>query len=545
MYAYVIHHLPHPVWKDGGFGAFDDRSRGWSEIARLVCGGEMVGERRRFSEEGRAGILTARRIPAMGDAGAAAEYEAELCVVPQFSAPILRQEVASGEWAHADLPVDDMVESWEVVVSDEPVDVAAHMQDAGFHETERGVFELDRDFRDEWPKDPDCIRALDDAPLTGIWHVTDMFVRELLASEAPQGAVNPVCSPYCCDELLSIAQYGAAGATREAITKARGGSEQAVAGGSLSQSGEPRQIKEGRLERLVLRHSRNQHEQAVTMRHASGVWVGTIAEPSKDFRKRCAAEGVPVSKVDFMDPRVAGRIADFIEDGTGGMLRPQVNVGADTLACLVSTLWFKDAWKDEFEEQDTTTDAFHKADGTVVQTKFMHNTVDGMVADYADCAVASLPFKHGGRMVFVLPDKDVELDEMLRSGALTRVLRSYLCQPEDEVRRVLSGKVYFSLPRFTAETTYEGLERQLGLEGRCDMTPMTGSDNCKVIVTHGAKVMVNERGAEASAYAMMMVECLGVPSLPRPFTLDRPFAYMIVSDEGTPLFVGVVRDPTA
>lgn len=50
---------------------------------------------------------------------------------------------------------------------------------------------------------------------------------------------------------------------------------------------------------------------------------------------------------------------------------------------------------------------------------------------------------------------------------------------------------------------------------------------------------------EASAYAMTYAVTGSPASVPWPFTLNRPFAYMIVTDDGMPLFVGLVRDPTA
>lgn len=273
--------------------------------------------------------------------------------------------------------------------------------------------------------------------------------------------------------------------------------------------------------------------------------MGQEAHPDEAFLAYCTSKGIPVDAVDFTDPRASQRIADFIKNGTRGMMRPPITVTKDTLAYVASTLWFKDAWKDEFDQRDTAVGNFHMGDGVVVQTDFMHNTINGMIVDYADCVAASLPFKHGGRMVFVLPDQDVELESLIRNGHLVAVLRSYAQMMADGTRQMASGEIRFGVPRFAAESIYERLEQSLGLGGRCDMTPMTGSDDCEIAMVHGAKIIVNEQGAEASAYAMTYAVTGAPASVPRPFTLNRPFAYMIVTDDGMPLFVGLVRDSTA
>jgi serpin B len=60
-------------------------------------------------------------------------------------------------------------------------------------------------------------------------------------------------------------------------------------------------------------------------------------------------------------------------------------------------------------------------------------------------------------------------------------------------------------------------------------------------VAHKTFIEVNEEGSEAAAVTSVGV---GVKSLPRPFTVDRPFFFAIRDKEtGTVLFMGTVVEP--
>lgn len=233
MYAYLIHHAPHPVWGLETRGVFGMRRERWVESARLVCAGQVLGRSRRFKVDGRSGILAVDRMPDEECGGSTvgregkSRYAVKVYVAPCFRRPVLNGAMASGEWHRVDCDFDGLIESWEVVVSDEPVDIAAHMREVGFREVERGSFRLERDFSNEWPKDCGRIQTLDDAPPNGIWHVAATMIRKLLASSQmpTQWRPNPVCSPYCCDEIFDIVQHGSAGGTRHRLATVRGAAD--------------------------------------------------------------------------------------------------------------------------------------------------------------------------------------------------------------------------------------------------------------------------------------------------------------------------------
>lgn len=86
--------------------------------------------------------------------------------------------------------------------------------------------------------------------------------------------------------------------------------------------------------------------------------------------------------------------------------------------------------------------------------------------------------------------------------------------------------------------------------GMPDLSPMTGQTGTPASYAHGARIAVDEDGIEAGAY-FAMVACAGAmpelwePPKPRVIVLDRPFAYVVVSRTGQPLFIGTVCSPEA
>jgi serine protease inhibitor len=79
-----------------------------------------------------------------------------------------------------------------------------------------------------------------------------------------------------------------------------------------------------------------------------------------------------------------------------------------------------------------------------------------------------------------------------------------------------------------------------------DFTPMMeDADGLYVsTATHAARVKVDEEGCEAAAFTVFAVEESAPLEEPDEicFTLDRPFLFVIESESGQPLFIGVVRE---
>jgi serpin B len=61
-------------------------------------------------------------------------------------------------------------------------------------------------------------------------------------------------------------------------------------------------------------------------------------------------------------------------------------------------------------------------------------------------------------------------------------------------------------------------------------------------------IALDEKGVEAAGYTQIMMK--DTSAMPQEYEdlvlhLDRPFIFVITDDAGTPLFVGIVRNPLA
>ncbi len=63
-------------------------------------------------------------------------------------------------------------------------------------------------------------------------------------------------------------------------------------------------------------------------------------------------------------------------------------------------------------------------------------------------------------------------------------------------------------------------------------------------VLHKAFIAVDESGTEAAAATAVTLDTNGIPTTPKSFVIDRPFAFFIRDAAGAILFAGQVLDPS-
>lgn len=121
-------------------------------------------------------------------------------------------------------------------------------------------------------------------------------------------------------------------------------------------------------------------------------------------------------EVDFAQPQAGEAMAKWIADQTDGTLQPTFSPDPEQILSLINTIYFKDEWVDRFDAVKTKPDVFHLADGRDVTCDFMNMTYVSHGFDRGDGFIRSaLGLKSGAQMVFVLPDKGVDLGKLLSS----------------------------------------------------------------------------------------------------------------------------------
>lgn len=240
----------------------------------------------------------------------------------------------------------------------------------------------------------------------------------------------------------------------------------------------------------------------------------------------------------------------WLNEQTGGLLEEQasqIEMDAETLMALATTIYFRAKWSSEFQEERTEEKVFHAADGDIT-CDFMHQGGSDRYYWGDQFSAVKKHFEGGERMLFILPDEGVTPEQLLNDPQAIEFL---LNKGEWENSKHLI--VNKAIPKFDVVSQMdlcEGL-KAMGITDVfdyeiSDFSPMT-TDTDEIFVSqakHDARVTIDEEGCTAVAYTVMAMAGSAMPPEEEvDFVLDRPFLFAIIGYDGLPLFVGVVNQP--
>ncbi len=282
---------------------------------------------------------------------------------------------------------------------------------------------------------------------------------------------------------------------------------------------------------------------------ANSMWTGEVVPIKQSLADTLAEHYFADSfTVPMGTPAANEAMQGWINDHTGNLLQEAVKgiqTDPETVLTLISTLYFKAMWSTDFSESKTYADTFTKADGTALTVDFMHEGSIGSWHQGDNYISAVRSFQDGGgAMLFILPNEGVTPEELLSDP---NTVADILTAQQDE-----HTIIQWSVPKFDVESNLE-LSSQLQAMGLRDVFDPTVSDFSPATeatdlmlsqVQHAARVTIDENGCTAAAFTVMMTcGAARPPDSVLEFDLDRPFAFVILSDTGLPLFVGTVYEP--
>ena len=260
------------------------------------------------------------------------------------------------------------------------------------------------------------------------------------------------------------------------------------------------------------------------------------------------------------DKATDAAIAAWINANTNSLLKDaaaSLETDTDTLMMLISTLYFKGTWSKQFDKFNTGEDVFTNAKGEEQRVDFMHKKDEHREYYRGDgFTAASLPFRDGTSMWFLLPDEGVELSDLWQLTGNLPILAidtSEGCyEIPDFAALVQAGtaEIHWSVPKFDVDSDLDLIPtlQTLGVtdvfDDRADFSALTGLDALVSQVKHAARVKVDEEGCEAAAFTAIMAEATAALVEPQPvieMNLNRPFGFLITGANGLPLFTGIVN----
>ncbi len=243
--------------------------------------------------------------------------------------------------------------------------------------------------------------------------------------------------------------------------------------------------------------------------------------------------------------------ADWVNSKTNNFLNVQASdfesFNALTAMVLFNTIYLKSNWgvSDLFAEESNIQAEFTNRDNSKSTVTYMRGMNRDSTFYYTDkYTISSLPYCNGISLNILLPEEDY--DNVLKdNGALNKLLNfNKLPSAETECEDAI-----WTLPKFKMQNKYGliPLLSQLGLEETFSYNPNFDKmaepeykDELFIYESvHNAGIEVNNKGVEAAAYTYVQIDQKG--SMPVRMTIDHPFAYAITTNDGYPLFMGIVN----
>lgn len=374
------------------------------------------------------------------------------------------------------------------------------------------------------------------ADMTDPAALTHWFTTSIPALMQNAGKENRVCSPLNIYMALSMLAAVTGGETRQQILDALGAESLDALQKQAAQLWAENSWDDG----------------LVTSTLANSIWLrdgynynsGTLQKLGEDFYASAFSGEMGSDAYNNI-------LRDWINEHTGNLLTEQagkLELNADTVLALVSTLYYSASWHDKFSGAATTQDVFHAPNGDV-STDFLHSS-DSNTVYYGDgFSAIGLSLENSGRMWLLKPDEGVDAAELLQNEDTLGFLLA-----NGEWSQTQRAIVNLSLPKFDVSSDLDILDTlaQLGmtdvLDGtKSDFTPLAVTDDSLALTQakHAARVKIDEDGCEAAAYTILGAETTAMmgPEDEIDFTLDNPFVFAITGIDGLPLFVGLVNQP--
>lgn len=241
----------------------------------------------------------------------------------------------------------------------------------------------------------------------------------------------------------------------------------------------------------------------------------------------------------------------WLSEQTGGMLDKQIggiSLHPRTVLALASTIYYKVQWANRFIEELNTESKFHGANGETAAT-FMNKSIMSGSYFWSDHFGATfLSLQDGSRMWLFLPDEGVAPEDIVKEA------HTFLQNNPDRSENQKLLQINLSLPKFDicADLNLQSTLEQLGIthifdSTKADFTPLLSKDDDGFIseAKHAARVAIDEKGVTAAAYTLFLRDATSMPPSGDEidFVLDRPFLFYVESEDGLPLFTGIVNEP--
>lgn len=289
---------------------------------------------------------------------------------------------------------------------------------------------------------------------------------------------------------------------------------------------------------------------------ANSIWMDDSYRFNRETTKLLANRYHAASfSGDMLDPAMSEQLQSWINENTGGLLTNEANSvrlddNPNNAFALASTVYFTASWDSKFPVKNTKDAIFHSP--TVdKKVPFMNkNMIDYYYYWGENYGAVELALTGDNSMWLILPDEGYTVADILASD---EYLQMTLNPVKWENKRKM--EINLSVPKFDV-TENQDLKTGLIKMGVTDVFNSTAADFSPLFtdsadrpfvqkVNHAVRVTIDEEGCKGAAFTVIIKAGMAMPPEVQKidFILDRPFMFVVSSQDNLPLFAGIVNEP--
>lgn len=287
------------------------------------------------------------------------------------------------------------------------------------------------------------------------------------------------------------------------------------------------------------------------LRLANALWLDSAYTRQQGAASRLAQQYyASVFQGDLGTEEMNEAMRQWLNANTGELLYDQtqeLSMDPQTVFALTSTIYFAARWDVQFSEKNTKDGIFHTPGGDIT-TSFMNKSTYEIPYYWgSNFSAISLELSGDNDMWLILPDEGVTMAEVLASDEYLQLI----LDPSGWENRVYGNMVHLSLPKFDVSSDMDlcGDMQAMGITdvfdaSVADFSALTDANGLSVTAfRHAARVAIDEEGVVGAAYTVIMAAGAVPPDGEIYFTLDRPFLFVVSSQDHLPIFAGTVVEP--
>lgn len=367
---------------------------------------------------------------------------------------------------------------------------------------------------------------------TPAWQAQSTLAKRLLGEliEAKAGE-NFMVSPWSLGEAFGMLRLGATGETDQQLARFLATTQTPAEAGEAAR---------------VIRSAFASLESSGTLVQANALFVRKGEALEKPFLDQTQQWYGAAPRVTMFPQPGLDEVNAFVKEKTRDRI-PKLfdEISPESIAVLVNAISFKDKWQTPFEKSNTAPANFNLADGSKREVPMMNHSGKIAYGETSQVQSVTLPYASGLSMTLILPKPGVGLKSAMAGiESLDAVIS--MGTPRQGTIQIPKWKAEFKWD-LKAWMTERGFDRPFDpVNAELRGIRKDGENLFVAQALQKTFIQVDEEGTEVAAATGIDIAPTAAPMDPEePFSFiaDRPFVYMITTNSGQPLFVGVVADP--